>query len=298
MSKRIVIMPTFAEAHMIECQIPNIVETLRPDIVIYNEGVFPRGPENGSIINSEFISKYCSSDGFTGFDFEETKQIIATAKEKYPHIQWHLGAIKYPDGMRAEDAYTYAVSNFESYGIEAEVGDIIFPSEADVFHLESDVHYIDEIIADMKPDDGVSSTWWDFGATQYYIEQRLHPDVNTVTRSRRFAVCFGTMEYYQAVAQNFVSQQYANTRLIDLRTYHYPWFRPEEYLDLRLTMLRRQPGYWEDYITGHLEQIRESLHRTFKESIMIRPSSTGNYRFVKHIDVEHPRAIQSHECFI
>jgi hypothetical protein len=291
-------MPTFAEAPMIRCQIPNIVETLKPDIVIYNEGVFPLGPENGSIINDDFISNYCSDDGYTGFDFDETKAILAEAQETYPDIEWHLGAIKYPAGMRAEDAYTFAVSNFEDYGIELEVGDIIFPSEADVFHLESAADEIDELVNSLKPDEGISSNWWDFGATQNYIEQRLHPDVNTVTRSRRFAVCYGTMGYYQSVAQNFVSQKYTNTRLVELRTYHYPWFRIGKYLDLRCIMLRRQRNYWNDYMIGHWEQIEETRNGTFKESVMIRPTLTGNYRYVKYIDTEHPKSIQKHTCYI
>ena len=298
MSKRIVIMPTFAEAPMIACQIPNIVETLKPDIVIYNEGLFPAGPENGSIIDEQFVKKYCSPDGYTGFDFEHTKRVITQAKEQYPHIRWHLGAIRYPKGTTAEGAYTFAVSNFKDFGITLEEGDIIFPSEADVFHHDNDADRIDELVNNLKPDDGISSTWWDFGATQYYVEQRLHPDVNTVTRSRRFAVCYGSDEYYKSVAKCFVSQKYENTTLVDLRTYHYPWFREDKYLDLRCTMLRRPAGYWDSYLIGHHESIKESVEGTFKESIMIRPHAPGNYRFVKHIDVSHPRAIENHPCYV
>tara|TARA_R110000822_G_scaffold128195_4_gene263890 strand:- start:33 stop:968 length:936 start_codon:yes stop_codon:yes gene_type:complete len=297
MSKRIVIMPTFAEAPMIKCQIPNIVATLKPDVVIYNEGVFPMGPENGSMVDHNFRNKFCG-DGGVGFDFNETVAVIAQAKIDYPHVRWILGSIDYPSGMKAEDAYTYAVSTFEDYDITIEEGDIIFPSEADVFHLESDVDYIDELVSNLKPDEGISSTWWDFGATQCYVEQRLHPDVNTVTRSRRFAVCFGTMEYYKSVAQSFVTQKYTNTRLVDLRTYHYPMFRQGKYLELRLTMLRRQQGYWENYMIGHNEQINETTNATFKPSIMIRPTLTGNYRFVKYIDTNHPMAIMMHPCYI
>ena len=296
--RKIVIMPTFAEAEMIKCQIPNLVDTLDPDIIIYNEGVFPMGPENGSIINDEFKAAFCSPDGVTGFDFDRTVEVITDAQEQYPDVEFKLGVIDYPKGMKAEDAYTFAVSNFKDHDIEIQEGDIIFPSEADVFHLESDRNYIDTLVTGLKIDEGISSNWWDFGATQKYVEQRLHPDINTVTRSRRFAVKFGTMKFYKSVAQSFVTQKYTNTTLVDLRTYHYPWFRQNKYLELRCNMLRRQPQYWENYLRGHWEQIEETKNGTNKESVMIRPTLTGNYRYVKYIDTEHPKAIQEHPCFI
>jgi len=38
--KRIVIIPTFCDSHLIKFQIPNIVETISPDYIIYNEKQF------------------------------------------------------------------------------------------------------------------------------------------------------------------------------------------------------------------------------------------------------------------
>ena len=299
MSRRIVIIPTFAEAPMIACQIPNLMATVKPDVVIYNEGLFPNGPESTSIINDEFRKNYCYKDTNAGFDYEETVALIDKAKKDYPDTEWHYGVVDYPDGLKAEDCYTYAVSNFDDHGVTIEEGDILLPSEADVFHLETDVDKIDAIFAGMDLNDGVSTKWWEFGPTQFYIEQRQHPDINTVTKSRRFAVKYKDMDYYHAVVHNFVTQKYKNTRMVDgLITYHYPWFRTGKYRMLRYAILNRDPWYWTQFEEGLQKMEHCSRTGNFKESVMIRPNHSNNYKYMKYIDVEHPEAIKSHVNFV
>ena len=39
MSKKIVIVPVFCEAHLVKFQIPNIIDTIDPDYIIYNEAI-------------------------------------------------------------------------------------------------------------------------------------------------------------------------------------------------------------------------------------------------------------------
>ena len=81
MSKKIVIMPTFCEAHLIKHQIPNIIDTIEPDYIIYNEGMFPTGPENTTNVDEKFLNEY-TLDGKRGFDFEELQEIIHEAQKK------------------------------------------------------------------------------------------------------------------------------------------------------------------------------------------------------------------------
>ena len=52
--KKIVIVPVFCEAHLVRFQIPNIIDTIDPDVIIYNEGMFPAGPEGSTMVNEEF----------------------------------------------------------------------------------------------------------------------------------------------------------------------------------------------------------------------------------------------------
>lgn len=299
MSKRIVIMPTFAEAHMIMCQIHNIATVLKPDVVIYNEGLFPMGPESTSIINDDFRSKYCAYGLNAGFDVLETSSIIKEAMEAYPHIQWKYAIVDYTPGMKAEDAYSYAVSNFEDWGITVEPGDIIFPSEADVFYHENDIPEIDRLISEMKPGDGISTIWLDFVANQYYVEQKQHPDIAPRAKHRRFAICYKDMDHYHSIVKNFVSQDYTQTtKIVDIYAYHYAMWRPGKYMDLRFAMLNRHPDYWAAYKRGMDEAVQAEIDNVFPDSILVRPTHHGNYRFIKYITINHPAAIKKHECYI
>jgi hypothetical protein len=67
--KKIVIAPVFCETHLIKYQIPNIIDTINPDYIIYNEGMFPFGPEGNTQTDSNFVKNY-TLDGHRGFDYE------------------------------------------------------------------------------------------------------------------------------------------------------------------------------------------------------------------------------------
>ncbi len=44
--KKIVIAPIFNDTHLVKLQIPNIIKSINPDYILYNEGMFPTGPES------------------------------------------------------------------------------------------------------------------------------------------------------------------------------------------------------------------------------------------------------------
>lgn len=135
MSRRIVITPNFGESHFIKCQISNLVDTINPDVVIYNEGLFPKGPESKTDIDKAFREKYCYQDTNLAWDTLETQTLIKEASIKYPNTQWIHNEMKFNDNMNAPEAYTYAVSNWDELGVKVETGDYIFPYEPDIFHL-------------------------------------------------------------------------------------------------------------------------------------------------------------------
>ena len=74
--KKIVIVPVFCEAHLVRFQIPNIIDTIDPDVIIYNEGMFPAGPESTTDMATDFKDKY-TLDGKRGFDYLELKPLLA-----------------------------------------------------------------------------------------------------------------------------------------------------------------------------------------------------------------------------
>ena len=296
MTKRIVIIPNFGESHLIKCQIPNLVATLSPDIVIYNEGLFPTGPESKTSINENFRSKYCYADTNLAWDTLETQQLIKQAQETYPDIIWIHNEMKFPIGMSASDAYTYAVSNWEELGITVNVGDYIFPYEPDIFHLETMKDGIDSLLSQLKPNEGFTSIWLDFLETQYYIEACNNP-FNDFIKRRKIAIRFGDINFYKRVVGQFESQQYNMLHESDLVTYHYNWFRFDKNKKLRYDQIVRRSDYWAEFETG-LQTIKHNSLNGITDDVLMRPSRTNLTRFASYVNITQPNAIMSHPNFI
>jgi hypothetical protein len=296
MSKRIVIIPNFGESHLIKCQIPNLVKTINPDIVIYNEGLFPTGPESRTLINSEFKSNYCYEDTNLAWDTLETQELIKRAQQTYPNIQWIHNEMKFPDGMKASDAYTYAVSNWDDLNITVKRGDYIFPYEPDIFHLEYMGDGITGLLEQLEPNTGFTSIWLDFLETQNYIEMCNNPFIGHVKR-RKIALRFGDIEFYRQVVSQFESQQYNMLYESDLVTYHYNWFRFDKNKQLRYDQIVRSDDYWNDFERG-LQKIRYNSIQNINEDVLLRPSRDNITRMASHIDIEQPDSIKLHPNFI
>jgi len=298
MSKRIVIIPNFGESHLIKCQIPNIVETLNPDIVIYNEGLFPTGPESRLVVTDEFRSKYCYKDTNLAWDTLETQQLIEEAKITYPNIKWIHNEMKFEKGMKASDAYTYAVSNFKELGIEVTIGDYIFPYEPDIFHLESDSNNITYILNQLKPNQGFTSIWLDFLETQHYIESCNNPYEGR-PNGRKLAICFGDIEYYKHVVSQFESMNYSMLLQSDLITYHYNWFRFDKNKQLRFEQIVRDDvNYWKEFEEGLMRIRNNSQINDHPTHTILRPKRTNTTKFASYINIEHPNAIKMHNNYI
>ena len=301
MSKKIVIMPTFCDAHIIKYQIQNIIETINPDYIVYNEGRFPLGPESNTIINSEFIKEY-TINGTRGFDFKELNSIITNARKKYKDTNIILNPIKYPSSMiHAPDCYIHACTNFEELGIDIQVGDYIFPFEADVFHHESSKSEINGYLTQLEPDTGFKSIWLDFMETQYYVEKKTTAPLHNGGiggRQRRVCVRYGTMEFFKNVLGNFMTQQYPMLHPTDLITFHYPWFKPGKYKKLRYALINRHNSYWEHF-DNVLNRIR-AHGKSIKDDIILRPNLPENKlsRYVSFIDIQHPNIMNQHVNFI
>jgi hypothetical protein len=296
MAKRIVIIPNFGESHLIKCQIPNLVDTINPDVVIYNEGVFPTGPESRTLINSEFRKKYCHEDTNLAWDTLVTQELIKQAKKDYPHIQWIHNEMKFHDGMTASDAYTYAVSNWDDVGVDVNYGDYIFPYEPDIFHLELMAEGISLLLGQIQPNEGFTSIWLDFLETQNYIEACNNP-FNGHIKRRKIALRFGDINFYKHVVSQFESQQYNMLHKSDLTTYHYNWFRFDKNKELRYEQIVRRPEYWNEFESG-LQQMRYNSKNNIQQEVLLRPSRNDITRYASHVDIIHPTAIKSHPNYI
>lgn len=296
MNKKIVIVPVFCESHLIKHQIDNIFNTIDPDILIYNEGMFPHGPESSTDM-SGFKEKYTlKGEGKRGFDYPELQEIIFEAQKKYSGKKIILNEMDYDQTeISATQHYVKACSNFKDLNIDIEVGDYIFPFEGDVFHLESNKELIKNYMDQLTPDTGFKSIWIDFVQNQYYAEAcTLKPfTMQKDGRSRKICVRYGTYDHYKFVLSNFESQKYPNLYPTDLITYHYCWFRKDKYLQLRFDQLNRPSYYWKYFKNGldYIDQFKFS-------KICMRPDKTGTYRDVMALNIEHPEAIKKHENYI
>lgn len=302
--RKIVIIPSFADLHLLKCWIPNILETIEPDHIIINVGLFPNGPENKGHIDSSFISRWCYNFTNAGFDFPD---LIAYC-EGNGEIDIKIINYTFPD---VNDCFIEAISNFGN--IEIQEGDIIFPLEPDAFLLESDKDIINSEISKLKPGEGISCKWVDFLETQYYTE-RINIEQ---PKYRRFAYCFDNMENYKAAMSGFMSQNYTKLRKVDsFFIRHYCWFQPEPYKQLRFELIHRSdPQYWKDFEIGlqnikkHTIDMKRFYHKP-PEYVEIRPSrnkkdstswpSSWNdpAGWAKFIDIEHPEAIKLHPNFV
>jgi len=295
MSKKIVIVPVFCESHLIKLQIDNIFDTINPDILIYNEGMFPHGPESCTNMDG-FNEKYTlNGEGKRGFDFPQLQEIIFEAQNKYKDKKIILNEMSYnPSVKSATEHYVHACSNFKDLNIDVNEGDYLFPYEGDVFHLESSKDMIENYLLQLKPNQGFKSIWVDFIQNQYYAElSTLKPFFkNEEGRTRKICVKYGTMDYYKSILRNFESQKYPTLYPTDLITYHYCWFRKDKYLSLRFDQLNRPDYYWKCFRNG-LSDI-DSLEFA---KICMRPDRQGTFRYVHAINIEHPKAIKSHENF-
>mgnify|MGYP001210236627 CR=1 FL=1 len=296
MSRKIVIIPNFCESHLIKLQIPNLIDTINPDVIIYNEGLFPTGPESSLTITPDFRKKYCYKDTNLGFDTEQTQNAIREANEKYTDTVIIHNEMKFPEGTSAPEAYKLAVSNFEELGIKVEHGDYIFPLEPDIFHHENSKDEIQGYLDQIQPNQGFTSLWYDFLETQYFIERESHPEHGGKLKGRKICIRFGGWEFYNSVVEQFMTQNYSMLFPTELETFHYNWFRFDKYKELRFEQIvRNNPNYWTEYEEG-LQQIKKN---TGEQLVVLRPSWKNHIReHAARINLNHPKHIRNHPNYI
>jgi hypothetical protein len=301
--KKIVIIPEFANSHILAQWIDNMVKSIQPTHIIINSGLFPHGPENkGHVDNKAFLDKYTfRGQGVVSFDLVETDDILTEKSKFYSNVEFHFHETVHLN-VDANKCFLHAISHGLD-NINVERGDIIFPLEPDAFLLESDFDVIQQEIEQLRTGQGLKCLWRDFVGSQYYCE-----NVNEVAspKIRRFCYCFDNMENYLRAMDGFMSQDYpllTKTDAFWIR--HYPWFVYDKWKELRFDLIyRSSPEYWKDFDRG-LTEIKQSSQIYLKyghatELITVRPSRQHHdpVRYVKFIDCQHPEAIKTHPCYL
>ena len=294
--KKIVIAPIFNDTHLVKLQIPNIIKSINPDYILYNEGMFPSGPESSTYVNDHFLRTY-TLDGKRGFDYEELQDVISDAQKEYKDTKIMLNPMDYMS-TDAPTNYYVGCKNFKDFGVEVEEGDLIFPYEGDVFHHEDDAQMIEEACIKLEPNQGLKTIWVDFIVNQYYAEEKtLKPFFKAeVGRQRRFVIKYGTASFYQDVLLNFMTQKYPMLEDLEMITYHYAWFRPGKYAEMRMHQLNRDHNYW-SFFQEALKQIAAFNYKR----IRIRPNPPLDpkltHAWIRFCDFDHPEDIKSHSNY-
>lgn len=280
---KIVMCPTFGEAHFIGLQIDNIFNTIDPDYLVYNEGAFPTGPEGK--VSTEFLNAY-TLDGHRGWDYDRLVDVINSARERWPTKQIILNNKNYTSNIPSE-CYYEGCSNFDELGIEVSKGDLIFPWEGDILHLHRDGKAIIESLENTRPGQGVKTQWIDFVGNQYYLQAK--------NISRRVGIVFDSLEgNFRNILLQFQSQNYHFLNTLHLNTFHYSWIRPGKYLDMRFAQIPRGGNRW-DIMRAGINEIQKLGEQ--KAKVRIRPDNTPHMTFAEYINIEHPPEIKQHELY-
>ena len=311
MSKKIVLVPTFGEEHLIRFQIPNIIDTINPDYIVYNEGCFPNGTESNREFNQEWRDRYTLyGEGKRAFDFLKLKDTIEKAQKLYPNTKIILNEMDYSDCVDSTECYRKATNNFEELEIDIQEGDYLFPFEGDIFHHEDSAKEINGYLDQIEPGQGFRSIWIDYMQNFWYAEKsRIKIYLNDERhnhegnwQSRR--ICFRydkDGEKYNRMLDNFMTTNYHHPELgygmlypTDLITYHYAWIRPHKYRDLRCDQLGRPDGYWDTF------RAKMDLCDTYQyDEICVREAKQNiTHGWVKFFSkLPHPKHVKGHELW-
>mgnify|MGYP005745672493 FL=1 len=94
-----------------------------------------------------------------------------------------------------------------------------------------------------------------------------------------------------------MTQKYDMLEDLEMITYHYAWFRPGRYAEMRLAQLNRNPEYWQFFLKS-LARVPEFKYKR----IRVRPNPPLDpnltHAWIRFCDFDHPEDIKSHPNFI
>jgi hypothetical protein len=242
-------------------------EVLEPDLIILNEGLFPKGPEANIVLDDNYLMCY-TSDGKRSFDIDKIKEIVGT----YNNVV--LNEMDYSD-IDPSKAYGYSLI----YGLQDDLkkNDLIFPLEVDVFFHEKDKENINDLLNII-----------DIASTVEYI-RLFSPCIELLPRKRRkFVFKWGDGEFYKDWHLNHflgcgddISDSVFTK--FNIQCFHTELYRKGKWFDARMSQLPRHG------------RIREELYsiKNYYEVYKRFPKDLHLERInIQEIDIDLPTAIR------
>ena len=106
------------------------------------------------------------------------------------------------------------------------------------------------------------------------------------------------MDFYHSVLGCLHTQNYHMLYPTDLVSYHYIWWKPGKYKQLKMDQLNRHPQYHLDFGRA-LDEVRKAGSNNIGD-VVLRPTMDVNRmtRYVAYLDIDHPKHIKEHENFV
>jgi len=285
----ITIEPCFAEGHILEAHIRNYCEYVKPDKMIFLEGLFPTGPENSlHTQRMENFKKLYTTDGKRSFDIEKMRDIVKRCQADYPEVEIQWTEMNYSAGQTTERTY-YQVYTFpETLGLKPD--DIIHPTETDLlFGKEEGLELRKQ--CDLLRNGEMMSLLM----RQFFIT----PRVMMGHRHRRGAWRWGNGQNYKKFFERYWWEESSVKQLTNRHKmgWHYEWTRPGKYLEMRYEqthkhnvsgMLRKLQAQ----IEGNVGATKAQLGIMCDEAIKMR--TFPHLEFPDYTLEDHPIHIQRH----
>lgn len=230
-SRRIVILPVFCEAHILPFFLRNMCEVVEPDMVIMNEGPWPRGPEGNITTNK--LSRWIK-DGNRSFDLEAMISAVEEVEKEHREVAFSMNFMEYKPGLNTRTAQAHCYR----FGLPPmKTNDILFLLGADELIHEDQKDLLNRLITRLRPDTGF------IGES---VRVFTSPKILLAGQRPGFPVLmWGSGELYRDVftKDNFWLAEGSTVlkRKSRLRCFHYEWLRPGTYYDLRVAQLYRSP---------------------------------------------------------
>ena len=274
---KVVILPIFNEGCFLPYWVPNICDIVEPDLIILNEGLFPRGVEDDTKYKESFYTKF-TKDGHS-FDIEEVERLLTVFDKVYPDVEFQLNLMDYPKDFYTGDAYYTAYT----YGLpkDLKADDIVLPIEADLFFHEDDKEYLHQM---MKEHDDESPAMSMF--QRYFVSPfiRIYPD-----KPRKIFCKWGDGNVYHATVRDNFSETYQKRGTVyPIRAYHFEWVRGTgKYWDARMQMFMQSRS--KEMMDWH-QGAQEEIYRCGKP-----PNFTVENLSIEFVPTEdHPQHFRNH----
>lgn len=243
MSKTVVVVPFFNDAHFMPMWFDNCVETWEPSHIIFNEGLFPCGMEGGGPYEQDYYDRF-TKEG-RSLDMELFLGRLDECCGRHPGVVCSVNIIRHSGDLGK--CFTTALN----YGLpDMSPEDVVVRGELDTFYHEDDRAEIRDNISKLEGDQGLI-----LPMRRFFVSPAVGMDQERIQAQ---AVKWGTGKlwytYFNMCHHGLYEGKFERLwHHAECPQYHYEWVRPKtdliDYFDnkvwqIKLRRLDKIEGYY------------------------------------------------------